>query len=208
MTSTNKKKLILNTASISLGCSSCKKLKLTSVFNPKPKPQSPSNLSSSNKTTPCNSMSEFGTPTSFSSHTTDQYWEMNIETDKEAMCWPPATTVRGLGRVGGESLAVEKDSDDPYLDFRYSMLQMILEKQIYSKDELKELLNCFLHLNSSYYHGIILSAFTDIWNGLFSIKPGGGGGGGSPHLLTWGVNKLNLLLGGFFFSFCFNCSYE
>lgn len=185
MSSTNKKKLILNTASISLGCRSCKILKLTSVFNPKPKLQSPYNLSSSNssnnKTTPYNSMSEFGTPTSFSSHTTNQYWEMDIETDKEAMCSPPATTVRGLGRIGGESLAVEKDSDDPYLDFRYSMLQMILEKQIYSKDELKELLNCFLNLNSSYYHGIILSAFTDIWKGLFSIKPGGGG---SPHLLS------------------------
>ena len=48
----------------------------------------------------------------------------------------------------GGSVAVEKDSDDPYLDFRHSMLQMILEKQIYSKDDLRQLLDCFLQLNS------------------------------------------------------------
>ncbi|KAJ6291446.1 hypothetical protein OIU76_023506 [Salix suchowensis] len=41
------------------------------------------------------------------------------------------------------SVAVEKDSDDPYLDFRHSMLQMILEKQIYSKDDLGQLLDLF-----------------------------------------------------------------
>ncbi|KAL1545658.1 transcription repressor OFP6-like [Salvia divinorum] len=75
-------------------------------------------------------------------------------------------SVQGLGRVGGSSVAVEKESDDPYLDFRQSMLQMILEKEIYSKDDLKQLLNCFLQLNSSYYHGIIVRAFTDIWNAL------------------------------------------
>nr|GMD87124.1 transcription repressor OFP6-like [Ipomoea batatas] len=68
--------------------------------------------------------------------------------------------VQGFGRIGGESVAVEKDSDDPYLDFRHSMLQMILEKNIYSKDDLKELLNCFLQLNSPYYHGVIVRAFT------------------------------------------------
>ncbi|KAF2307698.1 hypothetical protein GH714_030891 [Hevea brasiliensis] len=91
-------------------------------------------------------------------------------------------TVRGLGRIGGESLAVEKDSDDPYLDFRQSMLQMILEKEIYSKDDLRELLNCFLQLNSPYHHGIIVRAFTDIWDGVYSARSsaaGGVGGGGS-----------------------------
>uniref|UniRef100_A0A6N2LZV1 Transcription repressor n=1 Tax=Salix viminalis TaxID=40686 RepID=A0A6N2LZV1_SALVM len=50
------------------------------------------------------------------------------------------------------SVAVEKDSDDPYLDFRHSMLQMILEKQIYSKDDLRQLLDCFLQLNSWGYY--------------------------------------------------------
>ncbi|KAE8713166.1 Alpha/beta-Hydrolases superfamily protein isoform 1 [Hibiscus syriacus] len=159
--SLDKKKLFLNTVSVSLGCNSCKKLKLSSFFDPKP--QSPPSK------TPPPPSSEFGTLTSFppSSDTTTQYWDMDV--DKETKC--STTMVRGFGRVGGESLAVEKESDDPYLDFRYSMLQMILEKEIYSKDDLKELLNCFLKLNSSYYHDIILTAFTDIWNGVFSINP-------------------------------------
>lgn len=78
-------------------------------------------------------------------------------------------------------MAVEKDSDDPYLDFRQSMLQMILENEIYSKDDLKELLNCFLQLNSPYYHGIIVRAFTEIWNGVFS-------GGQQPAATSYKMN--------------------
>ncbi|KAK8651267.1 hypothetical protein V6N13_140875 [Hibiscus sabdariffa] len=172
--SVNEKKLILNTVSVSLGCNSCKKLKLTSFFNPKPSPSHRPRSPSSTKTTH-SSLSGFETPASFSpsSDTSGQYWDMDMdmdmETDKEIKC--STTRVRGFGRVGGESLAVEKESDDPYLDFRYSMLQMILEKEIYSKDDLKELLNCFLKLNSPHYHGIIVRAFTEIWNGVFSIKP-------------------------------------
>nr|GMD88058.1 transcription repressor OFP6-like [Ipomoea batatas] len=74
--------------------------------------------------------------------------------------------VQGFGRIDGEGVAVEKDSSDPYLDFRQSMLQMILERNIYSKDDLKVLLNCFLQLNSPYYHGIIVRAFTEICSNL------------------------------------------
>ncbi|KAL4571829.1 hypothetical protein LXL04_018594 [Taraxacum kok-saghyz] len=66
----------------------------------------------------------------------------------------------GFGWLSGNSLAVEKKSNDPYVDFRESMLQMIMEKDIYGKDELRELLNCFLQLNSPYYHGVIVGAFT------------------------------------------------
>ncbi|KAK8600559.1 hypothetical protein V6N13_059683 [Hibiscus sabdariffa] len=180
--SSNRKKLVFKTVSVSLGCSSCKKPKLTSFFNPKPKPKpkspsykthssyfSYSSSSSSKKTTHC-SFSEYETATSFSpSADTPRYWDVDNDADQDATS--SKATVRGFGRVGGESLAVEKHSDDPYLDFRHSMLQMILEKEIYSKDDLRELLNCFLQLNSPYYHGIIVRAFTEIWNGVFSIKP-------------------------------------
>ncbi|KAK8672114.1 hypothetical protein V6N13_110488 [Hibiscus sabdariffa] len=170
----NKRKLTLNTFSVSLGCSGCKKSKLTSFFNPKPKPKSKSgslytySSSSSSKKATNYYFSE--TATSFSPSTdTPQRWDMD-NTTKCSMA-----TVQGFGHVGGESLAVEKDSDDPYQDFRHSMLQMILEQEIYSKDDLRELLNCFLQLNSPYYHGVIIRAFTEIWNGVFSVKPGGGG---------------------------------
>ncbi|XWS43363.1 hypothetical protein CRYUN_Cryun16bG0096700 [Craigia yunnanensis] len=183
--SCNRKKLILNTVSVSLGCSSCKKPKLSSFFNPKPKtkpkPKSHSyrtqslynysSSSSSKKTAHYSSGNE--TATSFSPSTdTPQYWDMDTETDQDSKS--SMATVQGFGRVGGESLAVEKDSEDPYLDFRHSMLQMILEKEIYSKDDLRELLNCFLQLNSPYHHGIIVRAFTEIWNGVFSVKPDAG----------------------------------
>ncbi|KAA8514967.1 hypothetical protein F0562_018246 [Nyssa sinensis] len=70
-----------------------------------------------------------------------------------------------------DSVAVVKDSDDPFLDFRLSMFQMILEKEIYSEEDLQELLNCFLQLNSPSHHEIIVQAFMDILNGVFSTRP-------------------------------------
>lgn len=79
--------------------------------------------------------------------------------------------VQGFGRLGGQSVAVEKESEDPYLDFRRSMLQMILEKELYSKDDLRELLNCFLQLNSPYYHALIVRAFKEIWSGAAFCSP-------------------------------------
>ncbi|XP_002523863.2 transcription repressor OFP2 [Ricinus communis] len=68
------------------------------------------------------------------------------------------------------SIAVVKDSNDPYQDFKHSMLQMIFEKEIYSADDLQELLNCFLKLNSPRHHGLIVQAFTEIWNDVISKK--------------------------------------
>ncbi|KAJ8899117.1 hypothetical protein K2173_010506 [Erythroxylum novogranatense] len=171
--SSNKKKLILNTVSVDLGCGSCKKPRLLSqIFNPKPKVPS--------KTT---------APT-YQNHTNLYYYYYNTSSTSSKTNPSPATDydtvttfspamnstprpVRGLGRVDGESVAVEKDSDDPYLDFRHSMLQMILENEIYSKEDLQELLNCFLQLNSPYHHGFIVRAFTQIWNGVFSVKASG-----------------------------------
>ncbi|KAK1323156.1 hypothetical protein QJS10_CPA02g01039 [Acorus calamus] len=77
-----------------------------------------------------------------------------------------AAAAGGYGKVK-ESVAVVKDSDDPYVDFRNSMLQMIVEKEIYSFEELRELLDCFLSLNSPYHHELIVTAFMEIWNGVF-----------------------------------------
>ncbi|KAJ6817356.1 transcription repressor OFP8-like [Iris pallida] len=67
-----------------------------------------------------------------------------------------------------ESVAVEKVSSDPYVDFKESMLQMIVEKEMYEWEELRELLNLFLSLNSPYHHHLILRAFAEIWEGIFS----------------------------------------
>lgn len=67
-----------------------------------------------------------------------------------------------------ESVAVVKESEDPYYDFKDSMLQMILEKEIYAWEDLRELLQRFLSLNSPYQHDSIMRAFTEIWNDIFA----------------------------------------
>lgn len=81
-----------------------------------------------------------------------------------ALKMPPGTAAGG--RVE-ESVAVTKRSTDPYADFRSSMVEMIVEKEIVRAEELEQLLDCFLSLNSPYYHRIILDAFEEICEALF-----------------------------------------
>ncbi|KAJ6986135.1 hypothetical protein NC653_023903 [Populus alba x Populus x berolinensis] len=50
------------------------------------------------------------------------------------------------------------------------MLQMVVEKNIYSRNDLEELLNCFLELNSPCHHSVIVQAFTEIWNEIISKR--------------------------------------
>lgn len=59
-------------------------------------------------------------------------------------------------------IAVEKVSEDPYLDFRDSMLRMVMEKKMYAEDDLREILGCFLRLNSEEFHEIIFRAFGEV----------------------------------------------
>ncbi|KAF0929956.1 hypothetical protein E2562_027085 [Oryza meyeriana var. granulata] len=73
----------------------------------------------------------------------------------------------GSGRVE-ESVAVVKESADPLFDFRRSMLQMIVEKEIVGGAELRELLHRFLSLNSPHHHDVILRAFAEIWEEVFA----------------------------------------
>ncbi|KAJ9554817.1 hypothetical protein OSB04_009431 [Centaurea solstitialis] len=167
------KKLTLNTAAVNVGCGSgCRRFNLSKIFNPKPTNKYKRNYYSdhhhrrhhhhhhSSSTTPTTTT----TATTFSPNTSSDY------VDNESSEVRSLRAVQGFGRIGGNSLAVEKDSDDPYVDFRESMLQMIMEKQIYGREDLRELLNCFLQLNSPYYHGIIIRAFTEIWNNVLSFK--------------------------------------
>ncbi|KAL3532143.1 hypothetical protein ACH5RR_005664 [Cinchona calisaya] len=168
----SKKKLILNSVAVNLGCSSCRRpgLLLSHIFHPKSRRKTPSNYHRKHNNHYYNSSSgSLETNTTTFSTDTNAFCDNSSDTD-ESSDIKSLRAVQGFGRIGGESVAVEKDSDDPYLDFRQSMLQMIMEKEIYSKDDLKELLNCFLQLNSPYYHGIIVRAFTEIWNGVFSVR--------------------------------------
>lgn len=67
-----------------------------------------------------------------------------------------------------ESFAVVKKSKDPYEDFRTSMVEMIVERQIFASAELQQLLQCFLSLNSRQHHKVIVQVFLEIYATLFS----------------------------------------
>ncbi|XP_049395756.1 transcription repressor OFP7-like isoform X2 [Solanum stenotomum] len=71
------------------------------------------------------------------------------------------------GKVN-ESFAIVKKSEDPYEDFKSSMMEMILEKKMFEKNDLEQLLQCFLSLNAKNCHGVIVEAFSEIWKTLFS----------------------------------------
>ncbi|KDP36490.1 hypothetical protein JCGZ_09498 [Jatropha curcas] len=69
-----------------------------------------------------------------------------------------------------ESFAVVKKSEDPYEDFKMSMMEMIMEKEMFEVKDLEQLLQCFLSLNSKRHHGIIVEVFSEIWEKLFSTN--------------------------------------
>ncbi|XWS42035.1 hypothetical protein CRYUN_Cryun17cG0134100 [Craigia yunnanensis] len=69
-----------------------------------------------------------------------------------------------------ESFAVVKKSEDPYEDFKRSMMEMILQKLMSEEKDLEQLLHCFLSLNSRHHHGVIVQAFVEIWEALFSRR--------------------------------------
>ncbi|XP_017702193.2 transcription repressor OFP7-like [Phoenix dactylifera] len=58
--------------------------------------------------------------------------------------------------------AVVKRSRDPYGDFRSSMVEMIMERQIFGAEDLEKLLHYYLALNSPHHHPNILHAFSEI----------------------------------------------
>ncbi|KAG0462830.1 hypothetical protein HPP92_021306 [Vanilla planifolia] len=64
------------------------------------------------------------------------------------------------------AFSVVKLSTDPYGDFRYSLVEMIVEKQIFGARELQWLLHTYLSLNSLQNHPAILRAFADVSQAL------------------------------------------
>ncbi|MED6118424.1 hypothetical protein PIB30_002130 [Stylosanthes scabra] len=69
-----------------------------------------------------------------------------------------------------ESFAVVKKSKDPYEDFKRSMMEMIREMEMRDAEDLQQLLQCFLALNSRSYHDVIVRAFMEIWQEMFLMK--------------------------------------
>jgi uncharacterized protein (TIGR01568 family) len=62
-----------------------------------------------------------------------------------------------------KGFAVVKRSRDPYADFRSSMVEMIVGRQLFGAPDLERLLRSYLSLNAPRHHPVILQAFSDIW---------------------------------------------
>ncbi|XP_062181418.1 transcription repressor OFP7-like [Phragmites australis] len=73
------------------------------------------------------------------------------------------TTTAAVEEEVRKGLAVVKRSRDPYGDFRESMVEMILRRQVFGAAELERLLRSYLSLNAPRLHPVILQAFSDIW---------------------------------------------
>lgn len=58
---------------------------------------------------------------------------------------------------------VVKSSVNPWMDFRESVMDMIAENGIREEKDFEELLTCYLVLNSSEYHALIIEVFKKIW---------------------------------------------
>ena len=69
-----------------------------------------------------------------------------------------------------EGFAVVKSSFDPQSDFRDSMLEMIVENNIRASKDLEDLLACYLSLNSSEFHDLIVKAFEQIWFNMAQLR--------------------------------------
>jgi uncharacterized protein (TIGR01568 family) len=62
-----------------------------------------------------------------------------------------------------KGFAVVKRSRDPYADFRSSMVEMIVGRQLLGAPDMERLLRSYLSLNAPRHHPVILQAFSDIW---------------------------------------------
>ncbi|KAI4366384.1 hypothetical protein MLD38_022268 [Melastoma candidum] len=78
------------------------------------------------------------------------------------------TSMDSDGAEVRDSVAVVKRSENPLEDFRTSMIEMVVERRMFEAPDLERLLRCFLSLNSREYHGIIVEAFSELWQMMFS----------------------------------------
>ncbi|XP_039160011.1 LOW QUALITY PROTEIN: transcription repressor OFP8 [Eucalyptus grandis] len=112
-------------------------------------------------------------PLSFSSSSQSTYYDGDLfssDDEREDDETETLFSSRSLSSDSSESqsFAVVKRSSDPYGDFRTSMVEMIVERQMFSAKDLERLLNCFLSLNSHHHHKTIVQVFTEIYEALFS----------------------------------------
>lgn len=98
----------------------------------------------------------------------------DLDQEESLILWPidhPLKTETNISRDPNREIssiyAVMKKSTDPYEDFKKSMTEMIVEKEIFQPEELQKLLMCFLSLNAHQHRVAIVEAFTQVWEELF-----------------------------------------
>ncbi|KAF8733570.1 hypothetical protein HU200_014875 [Digitaria exilis] len=75
----------------------------------------------------------------------------------------PAVALCAAEEQVRRGFAVVKRSRDPYADFRSSMVEMIVGRQLFGAADMERLLRSYLSLNAPRHHPVILQAFSDIW---------------------------------------------
>ncbi|KAG8085175.1 hypothetical protein GUJ93_ZPchr0010g10697 [Zizania palustris] len=69
----------------------------------------------------------------------------------------------GRGRRRRSGIAVVKASAEPATDFRESMVEMVVENGVRAPEDLLDLLEWYLSVNSREHHGVIMEVFRSIW---------------------------------------------
>ncbi|XP_057778669.1 transcription repressor OFP13 [Salvia miltiorrhiza] len=88
--------------------------------------------------------------------------------DKEPAAAKETTTSGGPFE---ESVALALESDDPYMDFKKSMQEMVESHGLEEWDRLEELLGWYLKMNAKHNHGFIVGAFVDLLVGMVKDSP-------------------------------------
>ncbi|MQM02241.1 hypothetical protein Taro_035012 [Colocasia esculenta] len=78
----------------------------------------------------------------------------------------------GEGRRWVVVVAVEKESYEPRAEFRESMMEVIKSNGMEEARELRNLLRCYMSMNSREHRVVILEAFHDVCASLFSHAHG------------------------------------
>ncbi|CAK9267250.1 unnamed protein product [Sphagnum jensenii] len=103
-------------------------------------------------------------------HDGDHQEARNLRTTSWYLQRPDQMLLEAVNGVVKESVAMVKTSCNPYNDFKESMIEMIVEKDIQDSDDLEELLQCYLSLNAVQFHGVIVDVFTEVWRNIFSTE--------------------------------------
>ncbi|XP_072959492.1 transcription repressor OFP15-like [Typha angustifolia] len=166
MSSARKRFALRHPVVVDIGCS-CRRPRLPSFLTSLQKPKSlRTHIPFSSPSTTTTTSTTTAATTAFSSSSSSSMpfeSPSRVRTTKKS-----ATRAKPAQRKAEGGVAIVKESADPYFDFRDSMLQMIVEMEMYAWEDLRGLLHRFLALNSPCHHHLILRAFAEICAGVFS----------------------------------------